>query len=134
MKRMTTTVQGGTARRFSLSRAALLLGCLLCTSAVNAAWFKNPEQQAVQKFEQGEYSDAANEFSDDYRRGVALYRAGHYTDAAEAFARGAMKEWSIKSVKSSSWLTKNTSVESVIHSTHSFDCRPAVLAQLAGTR
>ena len=50
-----------------------------------ASWFKTQEQEAVQKFEQGDYSAAASEFSDSYRRGVALYRAGRYTDAGEAF-------------------------------------------------
>ncbi|MGB5179932.1 MAG: tetratricopeptide repeat protein, partial [Gammaproteobacteria bacterium] len=84
---MTAPVKAGIAARLCRGRTAVFLFCLLCTSVVNAAWFKNPEQQAAQKFEEGEYSDAASEFSDDYRRGVALYRAGHYTDAGEAFAR-----------------------------------------------
>ena len=82
---MTATGTTGTAGWFRGNRTGVLLFCLLGTTAVDAAWFKNPEQQAVQKFEQGEYSDAADEFTDAYRRGVALYRAGRYTDAGEAF-------------------------------------------------
>ncbi|MGD2112992.1 MAG: tetratricopeptide repeat protein, partial [Gammaproteobacteria bacterium] len=64
----------------------LLIGLLTGITAVEAAWFRNTEQEAARKYREGEYSEAAQEFSDGYRRGVALYRAGRYTDAGEAFA------------------------------------------------
>jgi len=64
--------------------------CLLILLAISlpasASLFKTPEQEAVGKFEDGDYAAAATEFSDNYRRGVALYRAGRYKDAGEAFA------------------------------------------------
>ncbi|MDH3561691.1 MAG: tetratricopeptide repeat protein, partial [Gammaproteobacteria bacterium] len=69
-------------------RSALLCLLLLSAGALNtveAGWFKNSEQEAAQKYENGEYTQAAEEFTDSYRRGVALYHAGRYTDAAEAF-------------------------------------------------
>ena len=84
---MTATGNIAIAGRCSVTATLVVLCCLLGSAAANAAWFKNPEQQAAQKFEQGEYSDAANEFADDYRRGIALYRSGRYTDAGEAFSR-----------------------------------------------
>ena len=80
MKRITVADNVAVVGRCSPARTVLLFCCLLGAANANAAWFKNPAQEAAQKFEQGEYGDAANEFSDDYRRGVALYRAGRYTD------------------------------------------------------
>ncbi|UCC56470.1 MAG: hypothetical protein JSU75_01475, partial [Gammaproteobacteria bacterium] len=68
---MTATRKASAAEWFAWNRAGVLISCLLGTAAVNAAWFKNPEQEAAQKYAQGEYSDAADEFTDAYRRGVA---------------------------------------------------------------
>ena len=82
---MSATGKASTADGVRLSRAVILLSCLLCTADASATWFRNTAQEAAHKFEQGEYSEAAEEFTDSYRRGVALYRAGHYTDAGEAF-------------------------------------------------
>ena len=73
---MNVTGKDSAADGFRLSRAAVLLSCLLCTAAASANWFRNTAQEAANKFEQGEYSGAAEEFTDSYRRGVALYRAG----------------------------------------------------------
>ena len=65
---------------------ALLAGLVLTTPAAQAGWFVNQEQEAEQLFRQGDYTGAAKEFSDPYRRGVALYRAGRHVEAADAFA------------------------------------------------
>ena len=62
----------------------MLAGLLFATGA-DASWFRTAEQQAADRFDDGDYSEAAEGFSDDYRRGVALYRAGRYTEAGEAF-------------------------------------------------
>ena len=50
------------ADRCSVTATLVVLCCLLGSAAANAAWFKHPEQQAAQKFEQGEYSNAAWNF------------------------------------------------------------------------
>ncbi|MGD8312406.1 MAG: tetratricopeptide repeat protein, partial [Gammaproteobacteria bacterium] len=76
------------AWRYRPGRIHGALGCMLLlglTATADAGWFKTPEQEAVEKFEQGEYREAAEDFSDEYRRGVALYRAGKYTEAGDAF-------------------------------------------------
>ena len=65
----------------------LLLGSVMHMTVANASWFRNAEQDAAQKYHEGEYVDAAKDFTDTYRRGVALYRAGRYTDAGEAFEK-----------------------------------------------
>jgi Ca-activated chloride channel family protein len=77
--------------RHAFSFAPGLQSGLLClllsagvANSVQAGWFKNPEQEAAQKYEHAEYGEAAEAFSDTYRRGVALFRAGRYTDAEEA--------------------------------------------------
>lgn len=49
-------------------------------------WLQNSEQQAATAFEQKKYSEAAELFTDSYRRGVALYREGQFAEAAAAFA------------------------------------------------
>ncbi|MGB5306087.1 MAG: tetratricopeptide repeat protein, partial [Gammaproteobacteria bacterium] len=72
--------------------SCIFLVWLLISAGAEAAWFKTPEQVAADKFTQGDYSDAADSFSDTYRRGVALYRAGRFTDAGEAFAKVERKE------------------------------------------
>ena len=64
----------------------LLTGLLAGATTVEASWFRNTEQEAASKYREGEYSEAAQDFSDAYRRGVALYRAGRYTEAGDAFA------------------------------------------------
>ncbi|MCO5762801.1 MAG: tetratricopeptide repeat protein, partial [Chromatiaceae bacterium] len=69
-----------------LTRSLGLVGLILI-GPTQAGWFINQEQEAERQFRQGDYADAANEFSDPYRRGVALYRAGRHVEAADAFAR-----------------------------------------------
>lgn len=49
-------------------------------------WLQNSEQQAATAFEQERYSEAAELFTDSYRKGVALYREGLFAEAADAFA------------------------------------------------
>ncbi len=50
-----------------------------------AAWFQSAEHQGRWAFAQQNYPQAANQFQDPYRRGVALYRASRFADAAVAF-------------------------------------------------
>jgi len=59
---------------------------LLATSQITLAndWFLNADQQAKAAFEQGEYSKAAELFTDFYQKGVALYRDKKYAEAIEA--------------------------------------------------
>ncbi len=66
--------------------AVFLIGMAGVSAGASAAWFRNTDQEAAHQFKQGEYDAAAETFSDDYNRGVALYRAGRYTDAGEAFS------------------------------------------------
>jgi Ca-activated chloride channel family protein len=73
-------------RRLRCSTVWFLLSLLAISLPASASLFKTPEQDAAGKFEDGDYTAAASEFSDNYRRGVALYRAGRYKDAGEAFA------------------------------------------------
>ena len=71
-----------------MGRRALLLFTALCVvPAAQAGLFDNREQEAAKLFDQGEFEQAADRFSDDYRRGVAQYRAGEYADAADSFTR-----------------------------------------------
>ena len=65
----------------------LLLGSVMNMTVADASWFRNAEQDAAQKYHGGDYNEAAKDFTDTYRRGVALYRAGRYTDAGEAFEK-----------------------------------------------
>jgi len=73
-------------RRHKTFMAWLVICLTAGATAAEASWFRNTEQEAALKYREGEYSEAAQEFSDSYRRGVALYRAGHYTEAGDAFA------------------------------------------------
>lgn len=47
--------------------------------------FKNADQQAQQQFAMTNFSEAAEQFKDHYRKGVALYRAGDYASAEQQF-------------------------------------------------
>lgn len=50
------------------------------------AWFKRPDQRAVELLEDGQAEAAANEFTDPKWRGVSRYRAGLYKEAMEDFS------------------------------------------------
>jgi TolA-binding protein len=66
--------------------AVLLVGLAWVPANASASWFRNTQQEAAHLFKEGDYDAAAETFTDDYNRGVALYRAGRYTDAGEAFS------------------------------------------------
>ncbi|HSQ07938.1 MAG TPA: tetratricopeptide repeat protein, partial [Chromatiaceae bacterium] len=66
-------------------RAAVSILALGIALGASASWFENSQQAAYRTFQAGDYAQAAAEFDDPFRRGVALYRAGRYSDAAEAF-------------------------------------------------
>jgi Ca-activated chloride channel family protein len=48
--------------------------------------FLTPDQQAQRLVDRGQYKEAAAQFSDPMRKGIALYRAGEYESAARAFS------------------------------------------------
>ncbi|KOR28045.1 hypothetical protein TI05_17715, partial [Achromatium sp. WMS3] len=50
-------------------------------------WFTTSEQEAAQLFQRKQYSKAALNFTDHYRKGVAQYRAGDFHGAAISFER-----------------------------------------------
>lgn len=50
-----------------------------------SAFFKNNEQRALELFENGDFTNAAETFYDPYQKGVSYYRAGDYEKAAEMF-------------------------------------------------
>lgn len=50
------------------------------------AWL-TPDQQGRAAYDRGDYTAAADRFSDPMWRGAALYRAGRYDEAIDAFAR-----------------------------------------------
>jgi len=79
-------------KRCLIMQAGLLIVLAMNMTVVDASWFRNAEQDAAQKYHEGEYVDAAEDFTDTYRRGVALYRAGRYTDAGEAFEKVERKD------------------------------------------
>jgi Ca-activated chloride channel family protein len=81
--------------RFERLRFPLTIGASVClvvllsatSLRIQAAWFKRSDQVALEAFDQGDFDAAAKHFSDDYRRGVALYRTGKYGQAADAFRK-----------------------------------------------
>ncbi|MGD8618873.1 MAG: tetratricopeptide repeat protein, partial [Gammaproteobacteria bacterium] len=72
--------------------ALFLLALAGISTSAGAALFRNTEQDAAHLFREGDYDAAAETFTDNYKRGVALYRAGRYTDAGEAFSSVERKE------------------------------------------
>ena len=62
---------------------------LVLVTEVRADWFLNQEQEAYEHFQVGDYGQAADGFSDDYRRGVSLYKSGRFQEAADSFSRAA---------------------------------------------
>ncbi|MDP1836523.1 MAG: VWA domain-containing protein [Chlamydiales bacterium] len=73
---------------------ALLLFSVTTTDshASLSNYFYNPEQQAGQAFEDGDYLDAADAFQDPYRKGVAYYRQGEYAAAEKMFRQSTRPE------------------------------------------
>src|SRR5271167_3379321 len=51
-----------------------------------------PDQRADRLMRGGKFVEAAKEYRDPERRGVALFRAGNFKDAAAAFASAATPE------------------------------------------
>ena len=51
------------------------VAAVLGATGLTAGWFRNPAQEAAATFERGDFEAAATEFTDYYRKGVALYRA-----------------------------------------------------------
>lgn len=73
---------------------ALLLFTLtpIYSHASLSSYFYNPEQQANQTYEQGDYPTAGHAFEDPYRKGVAYYRMGDYIAAEEMFRQSTRPE------------------------------------------
>jgi Ca-activated chloride channel family protein len=72
-------------------RSMLLLACLLCSPAIQAAawsdWWLTPDQQGQRLFNSGDFAAAAEIFEDVARKGAAYYRAGDFENAASVFGR-----------------------------------------------
>ena len=68
----------------------MMLYCVPPVFALN--WFQTQEQQAQTAFQKGQYHEAAQLFHDPYRRGVALYHEGQYAQAAEEFSKSTRPE------------------------------------------
>lgn len=74
-----------------MSRPILLLACLLCSPAIQAAawsdWWLTPDQQGQRLFNSGDFAAAAEIYEDAARKGAAYYRAGDFENAASVFGR-----------------------------------------------
>lgn len=77
-------------------QAAILPGLLtlIVQTSAHAGWFRNSEQQALDRFQAGDFNAAAEAFSDPLRRGIALYRANRFDEAEDAF--GAVERASVR--------------------------------------
>jgi Ca-activated chloride channel family protein len=65
---------------------------LAVASAVDPDFWSSPDQRGDRLFRDGRYSEAAQEYRDPYRRGVALYRGGDFKGADAAFAAASSPE------------------------------------------
>lgn len=83
-----------TIRPLVLFAASLgIAGTALAFASVrNPDLWSSPDQRADRLFRTKKYDEAAKEYRDPYRRGVALYRAGNFKDAAASFATVATPE------------------------------------------
>lgn len=73
-----------------MGRSMLLLACLLCSPAIQAAWsdwWLTPDQQGQRLFNSGDFAAAAEIFEHAARKGAAYYRAGDFENAASVFGR-----------------------------------------------
>mgnify|MGYP001551837573 CR=1 FL=1 len=74
-----------------MGRFMLLLACLLCAPAIQAAawsdWWLTPDQQGQRLFNNGDFAAAAEIYEDAARKGAAYYRAGDFENAASVFGR-----------------------------------------------
>jgi len=68
-----------------LALGAIALALVIPLLARQDLW-ATPDQRADRLFRQELFDEAAKEYRDPYRRGVALYRAAQYKDAEAAFA------------------------------------------------
>jgi TatD family hydrolase len=60
---------------------------LIAVQPIQAGWFATQEQEASQFFARKHYEQAAQRFTDPYRKGVAQYKAGDFTAAAASFTQ-----------------------------------------------
>ncbi len=77
-------------RRHSAS-AALAVALLLAAGCSDELWSR-PEQRAQRDFDAERFAEAAEEYTDPERRGVALFRAGEFEEAASVLGRTASAE------------------------------------------
>lgn len=79
-----------------LLRLAAALGIVGGALGIASIWYPNlwssPDQRADRLFREGRFDDAAKEYQDPYRRGVAFYRAANFKEAAATFATLATPE------------------------------------------
>jgi Ca-activated chloride channel family protein len=52
-----------------------------------AGWFLNNNQEAMQMFNNADYTDAAQKFEDEVWRGAAAYKSGNYQQALQDFTK-----------------------------------------------
>lgn len=69
-----------------MSRALTLVSLLFLSSCSAEVWW-TPDQLGQRHFDAGRYEEAAEQFRDPMRRGVALYRAKKFAEAAAVFGR-----------------------------------------------
>lgn len=72
-------------------RGQLFVVCLLVwpheSMAREFSWWQTPQQQALQAYQQGDYQQAQQKFSDQHWQAQAAYRAGDYLSAEHAWRR-----------------------------------------------
>lgn len=64
---------------------AVLLFVISPCLQLEAAYFKNSEEQGKELFGEGNFEEAAAIFHDSYRKGVSHYKAGNFADAEKMF-------------------------------------------------
>lgn len=78
-----------------LRKTALAGAIVLLAGCGDGAWtdlWSRPERRAQVHFDAGRFAEAAEEFTDPLRRGVALYRAGEFEEAAAVLGRDSSAE------------------------------------------
>lgn len=73
------------------AHAALAVALLFAAGCSDDLWSR-PEQRAQRYSDAGRYAEAAEEYTDPERRGVALFRAGEFEEAASVLGRTASAE------------------------------------------
>ncbi len=64
----------------------------LLAAGCSADLWSTPDQRGQRALDSGRFDDAAEQYRDSMRRGVALFRAGRFEEAAAAFGRSATAE------------------------------------------